>query len=206
MSDRTRKRPAAEKLNRATAKSTALALPGQPERLILQVRGEKIILDADLARLFGVTTRRLNEQVKRNAARFPLDFMFRLTAEEKGKVVANCDHLAPLKFSKALPFAFTEHGAIMAASVLNSAQAVEASVFVVRAFVRLRGVLSTHRALAKKLSELETKVELHDDELKLIFETLRRLMAAPEKGKHKIGFGVKEKKGMYSASTRKGNP
>ncbi len=99
------------------------------EKTILLIRSQKVILDADLARLYGVTTKRLNEQVKRNRDRFPADFMFQLSAEEKAEVVANCDHLSNLKFSKALPFAFTEHGAIMAASVLNTPQAVEASIF-----------------------------------------------------------------------------
>ncbi|HJV48929.1 MAG TPA: ORF6N domain-containing protein, partial [Geothrix sp.] len=96
---------------------------------ILTVRGQRVLLDADLAELFGVTTKRLNEQVKRNADRFPLDFMFRLTAKEKAEVVANCDHLQRLKFSPVIPCAFTEHGAVMAASVLNSPEAIQASVF-----------------------------------------------------------------------------
>ena len=90
------------------------------EKTILLIRSQKVILDADFARLYGVTTKRLNKQVKRNRDRFPADFMFQLSAEEKAEVIANCDHLSNLKFSKALPFAFTEHGAIMAASVLNT--------------------------------------------------------------------------------------
>jgi hypothetical protein len=105
---------------------------------ILMIRGHKVMVDADLANLYGVTTKRLNEQVKRNRERFPDDFMFQLTAEEKEQVVANCDHLARLKFSPAIPNVFTEHGAIMAASVLNTPRAVEMSVYVVRAFIRLR--------------------------------------------------------------------
>ncbi len=105
------------------------------ERKILLIRGEKVMLDADLAALYGVTTKRLNEQVKRNRERFPNDFMFQLTEEEKAEVVANCDHLKRPKFSHALPYAFTEYGAIMLASVLNSPIAVQTSVLVVRAFV-----------------------------------------------------------------------
>ncbi len=97
-----------------------------------------MILDTDLAKLYGVTTKRLNEQVKRNRERFPEDFMFQLTPEERSEVVANCDHLSKLKFSPVLPCAFTEHGAIMAASILNTPRAIETSVLVVRAFVRLR--------------------------------------------------------------------
>ena len=96
------------------------------------------MLDADLAGLYGVTTKRLNEQVKRNRKRFPADFMFQLTSREKAEVVANCDHLTRLKFSPTNPFAFTEHGAVMVASVINSERAVEVSVYVVRAFVKLR--------------------------------------------------------------------
>ena len=98
---------------------------GQIEQRILLIRGQKVMLNADLAELYGVTTKRLNEQVKRNRARFPKDFMFQLTAKEKSEVVANCDHLSKLKFSPALPYAFTEHGAIMAASVLNTLHAVQ---------------------------------------------------------------------------------
>ncbi|HXD31731.1 MAG TPA: ORF6N domain-containing protein [Pyrinomonadaceae bacterium] len=103
------------------------------ERASLLIRGEKVILDVDLAGLYGVPTKRLNEQVKRNRGRFPTDFMFQLTSPEKSEVVANCDHLSTLKFSPQLPYAFTEHGAIMAANVLDSARAVRASVEVVRA-------------------------------------------------------------------------
>src|SRR3990172_1168859 len=107
------------------------------ENWILLIRGQKVMLDADLAALYGVTTKRLNEQVKRNRGRFPEDFMFQLTEREKGEVVANCDHLKRLKFSPNLPYAFTEHGAIMLATVLNSPVAVQTSIQIVKAFVRL---------------------------------------------------------------------
>ena len=100
---------------------------GKIENRILLIRGEKVIIDADLAEFYGVPTKRLNEQVKRNAGRFPDDFMFQLEKDEKAEVVANCDHLENLKYSKSLPYAFTEHGAIMAASVLNSPRAIEIS-------------------------------------------------------------------------------
>ena len=134
-----------------------------------------------------MTTKRLNEQVKRNRARFPTDFMFQLTAEEKAEVVANCDHLARLKFSPALPAAFTEHGAIMAASLLNSARAVEMSIFVVRAFVRLRQLLATNVELARKLATLERK---YDAQFKIVFDAIRELMTPPEpRKKRPIGFG-----------------
>jgi hypothetical protein len=169
------------------------------ESRILMIRGQKVMIDADLAALYGVPTKRLNEQVKRNTERFPADFMFQLTPDEKAEVVANCDHLAKLKFSKALPFAFTEHGAIQAANVLNSAQAVEMGVYVVRAFVRLREVLTSNRELAAKLDALEQKTERlslqHESfagntraQLKQVFEALRQLMTPPEAPKRPIGF------------------
>ena len=140
---------------------TAVLVPAERiERSILLIRGEKVMLDADLASLYGVTTKRLNEQVRRNLGRFPPDFLFKLTAEEKAEVVANCDHLGRLKFSSALPFAFTEHGAIMAANVLSSERAVAASVMVVRAFVRLRQILSSHAELARKVREMEKQYKL----------------------------------------------
>ncbi|CAG0999081.1 hypothetical protein BURK2_02870 [Burkholderiales bacterium] len=176
------------------------------EHRILLLRGLKVMIDADLAELYGVPTKRLNEQVKRNTERFPEDFMFRLTPEEKAEVVANCDHLDKLKFSKALPFAFTEHGAIQAANVLASPQAVEMGVYVVRAFVRLREALASNRELAAKLDALEQKTELlslqHETfshntriQLKQVFEALRQLMAPPATpSKRPIGFVTSEEK------------
>jgi hypothetical protein len=155
------------------------------ERKILLIRGEKVMLDADLAALYRVTTKRLNEQVKRNRERFPNDFMFQLTEEEKAEVVANCDHLKRLKFSPTLPYAFTEHGAIMLASVLNSPIAVQTSVLVVRAFVKLREMLATHKDLAKKLEEIEKK---YDAQFKVVFDAIRELMRPPETKRRKIGF------------------
>src|SRR6185312_12356316 len=139
------------------------------ERASLLIRGEKVILDVDLAGLYGVPTKRLNEQVKRNRGRFPTDFMFQLTSAEKSEVVANCDHLSTLKFSPQLPYAFTEHGAIMAANVLNSARAVRASVEVVRAFVRLRQMLASNHELARRLEELEKK---YDRQFKVVFDAI----------------------------------
>ncbi|MDD5204017.1 MAG: ORF6N domain-containing protein [Desulfobacterales bacterium] len=168
------------------------------ERVILLLREQKVILDADLARLYGVTTKRLNEQVKRNRERFPEDFMFQLTAEEKSEVVANCDHLSRLKFSPVLPCAFTEHGAIMAASVLNTPRAIEVSVFVVRAFVRLRQMISTHKELAGKLTELEQRFDRHDEKIEAIIEAIRTLMSPPNTPKKQIGFEVKESCARYA--------
>jgi|SRR5688500_10394674 len=163
----------------------------QIESAILFSRGERVILDSDLARLYGVTTKRLNEQVKRNRERFPVDFMFRLTRAEKAEVVANCDHLKKLKFSPTLPFVFTEHGAIMAANVLNSKKAVQASVQVVRAFIKLRQMLASNAELARKLSDLERK---YDSQFKVVFDAIRQLMTPPEPQRKQIGFTKATKK------------
>lgn len=169
-------------------KTEAIVPAGRIESRILLIRGHKVMLDSDLAYLYGVSTKRLNEQVKRNKHRFPADFMFRLTTKEKGEVVANCDHLRSLKFSPVLPYAFTEHGAIMVASVLNTPRAVQVSVYVVRAFVRLREMLSTHKELARKLAELEKRIQGHDEEIILLFEAIRELMEPPGKPGKRIGF------------------
>src|SRR5439155_8804576 len=125
------------------------------ETLILTIRGRKVLIDADLASIYEVETRTLNQAVKRNVDRFPEDFIFQLTAKEKSEVITNCDHLNQLKFAKSLPFAFTEHGAIMAATVLNSKQAVSMSIFVVRAFVQMREELAANREILKRLSEID---------------------------------------------------
>ena len=146
------------------------------------------MLDSDLAGVYGTTTKALNQAVKRNRHRFPADFMFQLTRREKTEVVTNCDHLRKLKYSASLPFAFTEHGAVMLASVLNSSTAVQASIAVVRAFIRLRQFLATHKQLARKLAELEGRLEEHDEEITALFEAIRRLMEPPDKPAKPIGF------------------
>lgn len=158
------------------AKSKSVIRVGTIQQRILLIRGEKVIVDADLAEAYGVPTRRLNEQVKRNKGRFPEDFMFQLTPEEKSEVIANCDHLSKLKFSKALPHVFTEHGAIMAASILNSPKAVEVSVYVVRAFVQLREVIAGHKELARRIGQLERKLSDHDDQILVMVEAIKQLM------------------------------
>ena len=133
------------------------------------------------------------EQVRRNRDRFPGDFMFELTLGEKPQVAANCGLIGNVKYSNVLPYAFTEHGTIMAASVLNTPRAVEMSVFVVRAFVRLRAFLATHKELAEKLAELERKLESHDDQIVAIIDAIKRLMAPPAPAdKRRIGFRAKD--------------
>jgi hypothetical protein len=137
---------------------------------VLALRGQRVLIDADLAELYGVTTKALNQAVKRNQQRFPEDFMFQLTTVEKEEVVTICDHLDNLKFSKSLPYAFTEHGAIQAANVLNSPQAIECGVLVVRAFVRLRQMLISNAELARKLAAMEKK---YDSEFNVVFAAIR---------------------------------
>ena len=173
------------------ADSRALVKAGRIQRRILLVRGEKVIIDSDLAEVYGVTTKVLNQAVRRNAGRFPPDFMFRLTTEEKQEVVTNCDHLQNLKYSPVNPRVFTEHGAIMAASVLNSQQAIEASVFVVRAFVKLREVIAGYRELARKMAKLEARLADHDDQIMSLVQAIRHLMAPePPPEKRRIGFNA----------------
>jgi len=164
---------------------------------ILLIRGEKVILDADLAKLYGVTAKRLNEQVRRNRERFPEDFMFQLTKEEFANMegeVGPTNLRSQIATSRShggrryLPYAFTEHGAIMAANVLNSEQAVRASVEVVRAFVRLRQMLSSNAEFAKKLEELERK---YDRQFKVVFDAIRQLMTPLEPKRKQIGFHAK---------------
>lgn len=171
------------------AKSKKLVKIGKIQQRILLIRGEKIIIDADLAEAYGVTTKALNQAIRRNIGRFPSDFMFRLTKEEKHEVVTNCDHLKKLKYSPVTPRAFTEHGAIMAASVLNSPKAIEVSVFVVRAFVQLREMIAGHKELARKISKLERKLGNHDEQIMVLIEAIKQLMdPKPLPKTRRIGF------------------
>jgi len=170
------------------------------ERRILMIRGQKVMIDTDLADLYGVTTKRLKEQVRRNIDRFPRDFMFELSEKEKQEVVANCDHLTKLKFSSYLPHVFTEHGALMLANVLNNPRAVHVSLQIIRTFVRLRQLLASNEELARKLESLEKK---YDAQFKVVFEAIRQLLQPPEKPKRQIGFKVEEQKINYTFSTRK---
>jgi hypothetical protein len=155
------------------------------------IRGQKVILANDLAELYGVTTKALNQAVRRNSRRFPADFLFQLTREEKQEVVTNCDHLKKLKFSPQRPFAFTEHGAIMAATILNSQRAVDVSVLVVRAFVRLGHIMASDSRLAEKFNELERKVGEHDVAIQQLVAVIRELLEPPSAAERKkIGFRV----------------
>jgi len=159
------------------------------EQKIFMVRGHRVMIDRDLAELYGVCTKVLNQAVKRNVSRFPLDFMFQLTKIEKEEVVTNCDHLKTLKFSPQLPYAFTEQGVAMLSSVLHSENAIQVNIAIMRAFVKLKQILSVNKDLAYKLAELEKRIEKHDVEIHAIFEAIRKLMApSPVKPKPQIGF------------------
>mgnify|MGYP005857669511 CR=1 FL=1 len=145
------------------------------------IRGQKVILDADLARLYGVTTKRLNEQLRRNPERFPSDFMFQLTRDEVRDLRSQNATSSEWGGRRYMPYAFTEHGAVMAASVLNSPQAVSISVYVVRAFVRFREFLSRHQELSDRLDELEVKVDTHDREIGMLIQMIRELVGPPDR-------------------------
>jgi hypothetical protein len=158
------------------------------ETLILAVRDRNVILDADLAELYGVETRVLNQAVKRNAGRFPDDFLFELAREEILRISQTVTSLANLKFSKQVQ-AFTEHGALMAASVLNSPEAVEMSVFVIRAFVRAREQLAANAAILKRLAEIDRTLLAHDTGLRDVYRKLLPLLnPPPEQPKRRIGY------------------
>jgi hypothetical protein len=163
---------------------------------IIVMRGQKVLLDSELAALYGVTTKRLNEQVRRNLDRFPEDFMFHLRAREAATLrsqFATSIALPKIRGGRRyLPYAFTEHGAIMAATVLNSARAVEVSVYIVRAFVQLRDLLSSNKELARQFAQLEARLDkklaVHDDAISGILSAIRELMDRPQSTKRGIGF------------------
>ena len=168
-----------------------------PDELIMNkimiVRGVKVMIGSDLAELYGVSNKRLNEQVKRNAKRFPADFMFQLTEQEKEEVVAICDHLKRLKFSPNLPYVFTEHGAVMLASVLNSDRAIKVNIQIVRVFTRMRQLLETHAEILRKLEQLQKKDVEQDKQILLIFESLKQLEQTKQQQleiteRNRIGF------------------
>ena len=159
---------------------------------ILLLRGQKVMIDRDLANMFGVETKHLNRQVRRNIKRFPPEFTFQLTENEKKEVVTNWHHLKAIRFSHTLPFVFTEHGVAMLATVLNSETAIAISINIIKAFIKLRQSIAQHNLLAKKIADLEQKFGKHDKEIRVILEALRQLMAPPpEIHKTPIGFHVK---------------
>jgi hypothetical protein len=170
-------------MNESLAALSPQALAGR----IVVIRGQRVLLDADLAQLYEVETKKFNQQIKRNQTRFPPDFMFRLTADEFESLRSQ-NVTSKRGGRRYLPLAFTEHGAIMAASVLNSDRAVEMSVYVVRAFVQLRTVLLDHKALADKLTALERRVSHHDNSLAEVIDAIRALMAQPKPANRPIGF------------------
>ena len=160
------------------------------ERKIYLIREHKVMLSMDLARLYGVPTMRLNEQVKRNLKRFPGDFMFQLSNAEYEILKSQIAISRWGGARRANPYAFTEQGVAMLSSILNSERAIQVNIAIMRAFVKLKAILSTHKELAHKLNELERKIEKHDEEIGSIFEAIRQLMA-PLPAKHRVIKGFK---------------
>jgi len=172
------------------ARSKTLTRGADITHAILVLRGQRVILDRDLAAIYGVTTKRLNEQVKRNAERFPEDFMFQLTPEEAELSRSQFATLKPGRGQniKYCPYAFTEHGAIQAANVLSSPRAIKMGVFVVRAFVKLRQMLASNKELPQKVDELERKLQTHDRAIVDILKAIRQLMNPLPPARRSIGF------------------
>lgn len=196
-------------VNAATAKtaSTPAIEPlsiGEVAQRITVVRGQRVLLDADLARFYGETTKRLNQQVNRNRARFPEDFMFQLTDEEFANLrLQSATSSSSHGGRRYAPLAFTEHGAIMAAMVLNSERATALSVYVVRAFVELRGLVSTNKELAGKVHNLERKVSVHERSIGQLADAMAELLAAPAPPpKRPIGFVTPEDKGRKASGAK----
>ena len=172
------------------ADNTESVAPPQIEHAILLIRGQRVMLDRDLAAMYGVTTSNLNKAVQRNRSRFPADFMFQLTAEEASRF-----QIGILKQGmniKYLPHVFTQEGVAMLSGVLRSPRAEQVNIAIMRAFVRLRETLSLHKDLAHKLGELERKIENHDENIRTLFEAIHSLMTPPETPHREIGFHVKE--------------
>jgi hypothetical protein len=159
------------------------------ERRIYLIRGQKVMLDTDLAELYQVQTFRLNEQVKRNRNRFPQDFMFQLTKEEAKSLTSQFARSKQGRGGRrTFPFAFTEQGVAMLSSVLKSDRAIQVNIVIMRAFVRLRELLSTHKSVLQRLDELERKYQGHEARIEVVFEAIRKLIEAPARAKRRIGF------------------
>jgi len=174
-------------------KKLIVPVPEMTRRIFL-IRGHRVMIDRDLAEMYGIKTHVLNQAVTRNAKRFPDDFMFRLTKEEAGKLITNCDNLLSLKYSPTTPRAFTEQGVAMLSSVLKSECAIEVNIAIMRAFVRIRELASTHKTILRKLEDLERKSASHDVKIKAIFEAIKELITIDKKPGRTIGFrqsGVK---------------
>jgi len=168
------------------------------KKAILMIRGQKVMLDSDLAMLYGVTTKRLNEQVRRNASRFPADFMFQLDEEEAAALRSQFATSNKGRGGRRyLPYVFTEQGVAMLSSVLHSERAIQVNIAIMRVFVQLREMLSAHRELARRLELLENRIESHDEQIHDIFEAIRQLMTPPASPRKKIGFELKEPKAEY---------
>lgn len=167
---------------------TSLISQEAVESKIFFIRYKKVMIDKDLAELYGVSTKVLNQAVKRNIERFPEEFMFQLTKEEEISLRSQFVTLKRGEHRKYLPFAFTEQGVAMLSSVLKSRRAIQVNIAIMKTFVKLRETLSAHKELAHKLNELENKIEKHDEEIKLIFNAIRQLMKQEEKPKRKVGF------------------
>ena len=174
---------------------------GRIAQSIYLLRGQKVMLDFDLATLYGVPTGNLNRAVQRNSTRFPVDFMFQLGAEEARNLKCQIG-ISSWGGRRAFPYAFTEQGVAMLSSVLNSERAVKVNIAIMRAFVKLRETLETNRQLARKFAELEKRVGKHDRKIDAILEAIRQLMAPPEKPRREIGFHVREKAPRYRARKR----
>jgi hypothetical protein len=170
---------------------------------IYLLREQKVMLDRDLAALYGVTTGNLNKAVARNRKRFPSDFMFRLTAEEAERLIFQFGISKGRGGRRYLPYAFTEQGVAMLSSVLNSERAVRVNIAIMRAFVKLRETLETNRELARKFSEIEKRVGHHDSEINAIIDAIRQLMAPPQKPRREIGFHVRETAPRYGKRKRR---
>ena len=167
---------------------TSLVQPEQIEQAVLLIRGQRVMLDRDLAALYSVETGNLNKAVQRNADRFPADFMFQLTADEAEALRFQFGTLKRGQHFKYLPFVFTQEGVAMLSSVLRSPRAVQVNIAIMRVFVRLRETLALHKDLAHKLAQLERKIEGHDVSIRTLFDAIRQLMAPPEKPRREIGF------------------
>jgi len=155
---------------------------------IILIREQNVMISNDLAELYGVTTKRLNEQVKRNSKRFPQHFMFQLTDQEKDKVVANCDHLQNIKYSPYLPFVFTEHGTVMLANVLNSDRAILVAIRIVEIYIKMRESILTNKDILLKMELLEKRLGSQDEKILLVFKYLEKFVDIREKPRKQIGF------------------